>query len=312
MNRLKLQTWLQILVGIVAYLFVAYRIVDVGISTVLNSFLRAFTDQNVALTALVLVLMFAVWAIETQKWSIATSTFAKRTFLNNWRAVWYGLVVGQLTPNRIGEPFGRIAFIESEHRGKALAASVWCSFSQQLATLLFGAVGLVVWILDFSLNIEYIRSGVVFGFIVFWTVLLLFLMFKFRWILGLLQRLNFVKRMLKSENLEFTLSGVQAAKIVLLSVFKYLIFTTQYVILLRVCGVNANITSLYIAVMLNYLFITFIPSFAPTELGVRLGVAIGFIGMLSPNVGGAASAATLLWICNIALPVFFAAWIKVR
>ena len=64
--------------------------------------------------------------------------------------------------------------------------------------------------------------------------------------------------------------------------------------------------------MLNYLFITFVPSFAAAELGVRLGVAIGFIGLLTPNIGGVVSAATMLWICNIALPTLLAAWIKVK
>lgn len=301
---------IYILVGILAYLLVAYHLADIGFTALCGTFANCFTLTNLPLLVLVLIMMLAVWAVEAQKWGIATRCFAKNTFLHNWKSVWYGLVVGQLTPNRVGEPIGRIAFIEPEHRGKAIAASIWCSFSQQLVTLIFGAVGLAVWFLNYKMVIDS-NNGAATMLTIFLIVLLIalpVLMWKYSWILSKIEQFGPIRRALRSERIEFVLSNKNSIAIIALSAIKYLIFSTQYVILLHISGVEANIFSLYMAIAISYLFTSFVPSFAATELGIRLSAAISFIGALTPNLAGVTSAATLLWLCNIALPVVFAAW----
>lgn len=299
-------------VGVLAYAFVAYRIAHVGADGVFEAIAGGFTAENIPLIALVVAMMLAVWSVEAVKWDFATRGFAKRSFWANWRSVWYGLAVGQFTPNRIGEPFGRVAFIAPESRGKALAASVWCSFSQQLATLFFGAVGLLLFISSSAHSVAISSATIIatVGFIAIWAALLIALIFRFSWLLRKIEKWRIVQRLLKGESLQFTLGGATASLIILLSTFKYILFSTQYVILFRVFGVEADVFALYTVVMLNYLIITFIPSFVVTELGVRLGVAVYLMEFVAPDIAGVVPATATLWLINIALPVAISVWFR--
>ncbi|MFA6401838.1 MAG: hypothetical protein WCX31_09470 [Salinivirgaceae bacterium] len=52
---------------------------------------------------------------------------------------------------------------------------------------------------------------------------------------------------------------------------------------------------------------TFIPTFALAELGVRGSVAVLVIGTLSPLSSAIIAASVLLWIINLALPALVGA-----
>jgi hypothetical protein len=78
--------------------------------------------------------------------------------------------------------------------------------------------------------------------------------------------------------------------------------------LLSIFGVNAAVLNLFAAIGLTYLFTSIVPTFAASEVGVRVGFSIWFIGMLSDNEAGIAAASLALWVLNLAIPAVVAAW----
>ena len=251
-----------------------------------------------------------VWALEAFKWRIALSPFTDISFLGSWRSVWYGVVAGQLTPNRIGEPVGRMALIEPSVRGKAGVAAVWCSLSQQSVTVIFGFIGIAWWLIIVKQQVlpESAHFWLIYLSISLWTVILLIAIFKIDWFASLIERVGWIKKVLRGESIRIGYRPRIIVIVFLISALRYILFSTQYVILLKVFGVNASIVSLYAAVGLIYLFSSFIPTFSVSEVGVRAGFANWFVGMLCNNPIGITAASLFLWMLNLAVPALIGAW----
>jgi len=312
--RKRIQIGLRISIAIAAYLFIAVKIGLSGIAKILDVVVSSFSSDNLLWFVLVIALMPMVWALEAVKWREAISSFTRITFVRSWRSVWYGVVAGQLTPNRIGEPVGRLALIDEEVRGKAGVAAVLCSFTQQITTVLFGLIGIGWWVWGkgFSLLpaaiplwIAFLVIGLCVG-IMFWGL------FYTKSITHWVERIGWVKKILSGESIEFNFCCSTLILVQLLSICRYLVFSTQYVILLKLFGVNASLIDLYAVVGLTYLFSSFIPSFSVGEVGVKAGFIIWFVGMVSSNVAGATAASFVLWMLNLAVPALIAAWFKWR
>lgn len=137
---------------------------------------------------------------------------------------------------------------------------------------------------------------------------MLFGIFKVQRITGWIEGFGWVKKTLHGESLILDFRASTIIFILTLSLLRYLVFSTQYVILLRIFEVSANPIDLYAVVGLTYLFSSFIPSFSASEVGVKAGFAIWFAGMISDNALGATAASLFLWMLNLAVPALIAAW----
>jgi hypothetical protein len=91
-------------------------------------------------------------------------------------------------------------------------------------------------------------------------------------------------------------------KVLALSILRYLVFSSQLVLLLNFCGIQAATFQLLLLCTVFFLVMWFLPSFALTELGVRGSVAVMLFQNVSDNISGALLAVVLLWIINVALP----------
>lgn len=251
-----------------------------------------------------------VWALEAIKWRYVLSEYTRISFWRSWRSVWYGVVAGHLTPNRIGEPIGRLALIEPEARGKAGLLAIWCSFTQQMATLLFGLIGIVWWlsVKDFNLLPSSIPGWLIIAVVLLWIIFLLFGIFRINWLSRWVEHFHWVQKLLHSERLNFRVRFSTYLVVQLISILRYVVFSTQYVILLRLFGVEAALFDLYAIVALTYFFTSLIPTFSASEVGVKTGFAIWFAAMVSDNALGVTAASLILWVLNLAIPALIAVW----
>lgn len=304
----------RLIIAIAAYSFIAIKIGWVGIANISITLSNTFSSHNLYWYGLVIALMPLVWALEAFKWRFALSKYVSISFWRSWRSVWYGIVAGQLTPNRIGEPIGRLALIDSDARGKAGFVAVWCSFAQQIATILFGLLSVVWW-----LSIDgyvVLPSGIplwlIFVAISCWIGLMLLGIVKVHWVARWFEGFGWVKKVLHGEKLVLDFSVSTFSIVQIISILRYLVFSTQYVILLGVFGVEANLMDLYAVVGLTYLFSSFIPSFSASDVGVKAGFAIWFASMVSNNAVGVTAASLFLWTLNLAIPALIAAWFPWR
>ena len=91
-------------------------------------------------------------------------------------------------------------------------------------------------------------------------------------------------------------------KVFLASLGRYLIFTFQFFLLLRIFQVDVDFANALMMISMTYFVMTAVPTIAITELGVRGSIAVYFLGMLSNNVSSIFTASSMLWLINLAIP----------
>ncbi len=98
-------------------------------------------------------------------------------------------------------------------------------------------------------------------------------------------------------------------KTVLLSALRYLVFSTQFFLAIRLMGLQFTAPECLLAIPVLYLMLLAIPTVALTEIGVRGSVSVFIFGLMAgargldaSDVLAIISASTLIWFLNIAVP----------
>ena len=81
-------------------------------------------------------LMFFNWGLEAFKWKLLVQKIENLSWLESIKSVLAGLASGLLTPNRVGNFVGRLAFIKKENHNKALINTLIGNLAQFLSTIL--------------------------------------------------------------------------------------------------------------------------------------------------------------------------------
>ena len=82
-----------------------------------------------------------------------------------------------------------------------------------------------------------------------------------------------------------SISSKELLGVLLLSLFRYLIFSTQFFLLLRIFGADLPIVQGIILIPVIYLMMAMVPTIALTELGIRGSVSIFVIGLYFKKFG---------------------------
>jgi len=98
-------------------------------------------------------------------------------------------------------------------------------------------------------------------------------------------------------------STLELVKVVLLSFSRYIVFTTQFFILLNVFDVSIAYDDAIILIATMLLAISVIPNIFPVlEVVNRSYVAALLFGLISTNISGVVSATFVLWAINLLFP----------
>jgi hypothetical protein len=206
-----------------------------------------------------------------------------------------------ITPNRIGEFYGRV---EGWSRKDAIQGAVinsYNGFFQSSVTVIAGIIAMVfapaTWKLGLeeylSLCIQLFQSSTL---LILSVSLLLIALLAF--CLGPMTR---TLRKLKT-NLPKDISTETKGAILGLSALRYLVFSSQFVILLWFFGVDLPIEHLYAGVAIGYFVLFTLPSIALAELGIReLSFTLVF-GAMGAEPGAVFTASLILWVVNLFLP----------
>jgi len=248
--------------------------------------------------------MFMNWNVEALKWQKLVRKIQDIPYLKALKAVFAGITFGIFTPNRIGEIGGRIYFLDKGKRTYGVLATSIGSYAQFIVTIAMGILGFTLFLLLYP---ELIHIHSFFNQL---TAILLFLLlgilvwsfYNIKRIKPVLLKLPYLKN--KSGQIEYLSyeSTKSLSFIILLSALRYIVFFTQYYILLKLFEVDINLTQAIVSITLTYLFLTLIPTTTLVELGIRGSLAIFFIGIFSENTLGIVLASIFIWIVNIAIP----------
>ncbi|MBE0661512.1 MAG: flippase-like domain-containing protein [Bacteroidales bacterium] len=315
--RKSLNFLLQIGIILVAYGFIYRQVVQkMEITELVTGLTAKFHDSTFLIyLGSVFLLMFVNLGVEAWKWKFLISKFETVSFMNSFKAVFSGITVSVFTPNRVGEYFGRVFILKSLHPVKGILITFIGSMGQLMATILIGSFGVLLFlprIMDaFIFPNHLIFIGIVITTLIILTLLVvLYLHFS---ILSQFARKLFpakTEKINKYAGVFESYSSADLSYVLLLSILRYCVFTTQFILLLLAFEMKLPFMHYLIVIPVIFLVMTLIPSVALSELGIRGSVSLYLIslflnesaGIYDPSSLGIVVASTLLWLINLAIP----------
>jgi hypothetical protein len=264
---------------------------------------------------IVFLLMLVNWGIESQKWRTIIKKIEKVSFFRALQAVFTGVTISFFTPNRTGEYFGRVFILDKASHVEGILLTILGSMCQLFITILTGTLALLVFIPKFLDHTTFFSGYIFFGFaflIIVMDLLLLFLLLNVQFLSVLREKL--LRSKLKKFRRHLAVFSEFRPKdmiyIMFMSFLRYLVFTSQFLLLLKIFSVAVPLLDGIIITSLVFFVLSIAPTVTLTELGIRGSATIYLFGIyFSHSAGmtdavmiGILSAATLLWIINLAVP----------
>ena len=301
--------YLSILIKIVIVFFSFYFIYnelvhhnDLGRIS-LDSLLDTIIN-NYSLIFIVVLMMFINWILESLKWKFMIRKIEAISFFTSFRAIFSGITVSSFTPNRIGEYGGRVFCLEKSDRIQAVFITILCSMAQLLTTIIFGSFAFFILHEQFLEDQYFIVEISRFSLLVLFVLNILFVLayFNVAFLINFLWKFSFFNFLRQYINVISLFNFKDLLVTFLYSVFRYLVFSIQFLILLHVFNVDISLYDAILSVMLVFFFITLTPTITIAEIGVRGSMALLVFLKFSTNVIGILSSTFLLWIINLIIP----------
>lgn len=307
-NRSKVWLIVKICLALTAVWFIYLKVTHHESSgDYINQLLAALSgSEALLLFSVVFVLMLLNWLIEAVKWRYMIKKIEEVSVGRAMEAVFSGLTISFFTPNRIGEYAGRVFHLHKGKRMQATLVTVIENSSQLLVTLLSGSIACIIYMNDY-MDISPMMN------VLFRIMLILFCLFCLVLYFNLDLFEKFSQRFKMSEYWKqifhvFSLySGADLFKVLLLSLFRYLVFSIQFYLLLYAYGSYLPILPSLLMIAMTFFVMSVIPTFTLTELGVRGAIAVYFFGKLTIDVVPVLNATFSLWLINLVVPALLGA-----
>ncbi|MBK9291937.1 MAG: flippase-like domain-containing protein [Bacteroidetes bacterium] len=270
--------------------------------------------RNMFMAALML-LALNLW-LETVKWQFIMHPLEKVSFGNALAAVLSGISVSLFLPNRVGDYLGRIFVLRQAKPAEAVLLTIIGSFSHLLIIALGGVLALLALIPRISI-LSFLPLPLAYLSVLSGLVIIMGLLFLVYFNLPVLRRI-FTRRTGRMQRIEQLLgvydllSNRLLWQVLGLSAARYLVYCTQFFLLIRAFGLEVPYHTGLALIGLTYLLMTLIPTIAISELGIRGSVVVAvfsfYPGYDSTTAGMAVLAASsLLWLINLAFPALMGA-----
>ncbi len=294
-NRKTIILTIKIVIGLACVWLISNRLYDSYSPENFSSLKEIFSSNNLLLLSISCLLLTVNWGLEVQKWIIITRPIERISFGKAWQSVWTGVCIGNLTPGRLGEFAGRILFFSSGNRAKAATSHFVSGITQMIISMAVGCCGLIFFAQGLSKGTYIVTLSLEAIFLLLLLVVLMRVNKVVTWLLNAsrLKRFNF-------EGLSYP-NGM-LFKLLGLSLVRYVVFSFQFLLILRACGVTGDILKLGAAISIMYLILSTVPMISVIEVAVRAYVAALLFGSFQQNDWKLTAASTLLWLINIVIP----------
>jgi hypothetical protein len=280
-----------------SFYYIVQKIITAGGLASFDGIVLSATNTGYLLTTC--ILMFLNWGLEARKWQVLIAPYEKISLLRSLQSILTGITVGIFTPNRVGEFTGRIFFLEKADRFQASVKSIFGSFIQLSVTLIAGIIA--IW----GYHKKHYDEIVPLTSIVDPQKKYMLLLIITITAIGLLAifRMSFFTKYKHYLAAFLKIKKTELLHVSVLAIFRYLVFTVQYYLILMVFGIEIEFSIACILIALTFFIISIIPTFALTEIIVRSAVAVYVFSVLAPSQPVlVASASFLLWLINLGIP----------
>lgn len=252
--------------------------------------------------ALFVGLMFLNWGIEVLKWKALIQGLEELSYSDLTKSVLAGLSFGLLTPNRIGNFVGKILYLQPVNRIKGTLFAFYGNYAQLTSTVLFGSLAFAFYHNQFF--------GIYGDAIAFLPLIFVVGMIILFFHPGMI-RMPILDKIFSQEikeSIEDVIKFKRKPEVFGLAVFRHLIFTIQYLLVLSYSP-SFDLYETLIAVQLIFFFTTVIPSLIFGKILIRETIAILVLSQLGFDTTFIINAVLFIWMINIALPSLFGSFL---
>ncbi len=270
-----------------------------------DELVRLFTDQldfsSMLLIVICIFLMPVNWMIETFKWRMLIKRIEEISFARSFSAILSGITVSIITPARIGEYGGRILFLTGRNRLLAIPVTILGSIAQILIIIIMGLSGGLLFAFEreiLSENFLVLLSSAA----LFTGAILFYVYFNPDILSRIFSHFSFFKKIERYIDTLNRFTNAELFHFLLLSFMRYLVFTLQYVLLLKAFGTEISILQGFGGISIIFLAQTFLPVPAIAELGLRGNMALFVFTDFAQNELSILAAVLSIWIINLMIP----------
>ncbi len=304
-------TWLvKILVGLASFAIIYWKLKgDLTADKLLHI-------QNSFSTAAAYCLLFSCllfvplnWGIESYKWKLITKPVEEINFGRAVKSVLAGLCVGNLAPGRATEFVAKVLFFRSENRGTITLLHFVNGLFQLSITIVLGLIALLS---KYDLSTDISPAQFLLIGVSCMVLLSLFILFVFKF--NMLQKWIFdlFKKSLGERTMPYQFKKESITRLVSFSFIRYLVFTTQFVLILKIFYGGALNSSILASVCVYFLLTTILPMISFIEPAIRAAIALLVFGGLEISEISLVTTAIMVWLINIVFPSIVGYYIIVK
>jgi hypothetical protein len=292
---------IQLVISLLALVFVVFKVLQFQDWAFFFEWLLINRWSFLLLLIAQVVLSGLNLSLEALKWKLLISVLKPQKFVQAFIQVIRGIQLGMLTPARTGEPVGKAMLFEKGSRTQALLLSAAGSMMQNLVIILVGLVSTLALnqygLLDHSVLLS-IQKGIlnygllipIIGLLVIYGI---YRFVKFVFAAPITKRISFQIYKKLGSALIFKAFGI--------TFLRFLVFSFQLWLVLDFFKV-VSLPEHFWLIPLYFITITFVPTIALADLGIRGSIAFFVFGVASSNTAAIMSGIFIIWLFNLAIP----------
>lgn len=266
-----------------------------------NDFI-AFLNKNDLFLAknifFLVVLIGFNWFFEILKWQNLVLFVKNISFFEALKQSLSAHTASLFTPNRIGEYGAKALFFSKPHRKRILLLNLIGNISQMSTTLLFGIIGLSLFISKYEINVSSIK---IFSLLTLIVIIIAIIFFVSK-------QNKFKIKGFSIQNIKASILKIPAKihyKNVAFAVIRYFVFSFQFYYLLTLFAVDVSYFNAMIVITTMYLLSSVIPTIFVFDVVVKGSIGLYLLSYIGINALTILSIITLMWILNFVLPSVF-------
>lgn len=259
------------------------------------------TDTVVITLSVVVVLMFANWLLEVVKWKYLCRHIEPISFWRATQSVFCGLTWAVFTPNRIGEYGGRVMFLQPRKRIFGVVAMGVGALAQLVLTSVAGSLS-IAWFANRFFDLSVAGGVAVWLGAALYAGFFLMLYFNVSWINSGIKRLRFLRKSHRFFEILTRYSLRELTTVFLNSLARFVIFTSQYCILMLVIIPDIDFLPMLLLIFILFFVQAALPTLDLFDFGVRSITASYLYAHITDQDIAVMAIASCVWFINLILP----------
>lgn len=287
---------------IVSYIYHTFENEQKGIRDIGLVYKTIFIRNHIVIICIILMLVPINWALESLKWQRLARKAVPVTFWEAFRGTLTGLAIGVAAPAQLGDTIGRVASLRSHDRLKAIGAALVSNGIQFYVSIIGGGIGLL-WVGE-KLGLDPMTRSVLNAILIVLIILAILIVFFRRNLTSWKTEKGYLSKMLSYFQIIGQYSAEDLSVATLYGLLRYLVFLSQFVLVLSLFDFGLNYANLSACAALIFLAKTLIPAVNVLgDLGLREFTALFVFKQYNLPAEQIIAATFLVWIINVLGPI---------